>query len=183
MNKLGQNPAFGPAVAAMEGVFARAAQRWFGMPKVVTGFLNFAAQPAAAGLMLPGIRWLAAAVPAFDSYDWKYGLEEESHRISAWMLGARAPQNCKRPLPARSLSFSAGLRRFARRACGNCASGSRSQFRGWLDFASEPSWPGPSLVYRPKRAQFSHRGDKLSRYSVARRRRGRSRYVRSSPSG
>jgi hypothetical protein len=94
VNKLGQNPAFGPAVTAMEGVFARAAQRWFSMPKVVTGFLNFVVQPAAAGLLLPGIRWLAAAVPSFDSYDWKYGLEEnliaflhtswerEHHRIS-----------------------------------------------------------------------------------------------------
>jgi len=40
-------------------VAARAAQRWFGMPKVVTGFLNFATQPAVAGLMLPGIQWLA----------------------------------------------------------------------------------------------------------------------------
>lgn len=76
MNKLGQNPAFAPAVAGMEGVFARAAQRWFGMPKVVTGFLNFATQPSAAGLLLPAIGWLAAVVPAFDPYDWKYGLEE-----------------------------------------------------------------------------------------------------------
>jgi hypothetical protein len=76
VNKLGQNPACGPAVAAMESVFARAAQRWFDMPKVVTGFLNFVIQPAAADLLLPGIRWLAAAVPSFDSYDWKYGLEE-----------------------------------------------------------------------------------------------------------
>jgi hypothetical protein len=33
MNKLGQNPTFGPAVTAMEGVFARAALRWFGMPE------------------------------------------------------------------------------------------------------------------------------------------------------
>jgi hypothetical protein len=94
MNKLGQNPAFGQAVAGMESVFARAAQRWFNMPKVVTGFLNFVIQPAAAGLLLPGIKWLAAAVPSFDSYDWKYGLEEnliaflhacwerEHHRIS-----------------------------------------------------------------------------------------------------
>jgi hypothetical protein len=46
------------------------------MPKVVTGFLNFATQPAAGGLMVPATRWLATAVPAFDSYDWKYGLEE-----------------------------------------------------------------------------------------------------------
>jgi hypothetical protein len=76
MSKLGQNPAFGPAVTAMESVFAMAAKRWFSMPKVATGFLNFVVQPAAAGLLLPGIRWLAAAVPSFDSYDWKYGLEE-----------------------------------------------------------------------------------------------------------
>ena len=46
------------------------------MPKVVAGFLNFVTQPGAAGLLLPGIRWLAAVVPSFDSYDWKYGLEE-----------------------------------------------------------------------------------------------------------
>jgi hypothetical protein len=76
MNKLGQKPAFTLAVAEMENVFARAAQRWFGMPKIVTGFLNFVTQPAAADLLLPGIRWLAAVVPSFDSYDWKYGLEE-----------------------------------------------------------------------------------------------------------
>jgi hypothetical protein len=76
LNKLGQNPAFTPAVAGMEGVFARAAQRWFGMPKVVTGFLNFVTQPTAAGLLLPGIRWLVAVVPSFDFYDWKYGFEE-----------------------------------------------------------------------------------------------------------
>jgi hypothetical protein len=95
MNKLGHNPAFGPALAGMENVFARAADRWFGMPKVMTGFLNFVIQPAAAALLLPGIRWLAVAVPSFDSYDWKYGLEEnliaflracwerEHHRISS----------------------------------------------------------------------------------------------------
>jgi hypothetical protein len=91
MNKLGQNPAFAPAVAAMEGVFARAAQRWFGMPKVVTGFLNFATQPAVAGLILPGIRWLAIAVPSFDSYDWKYGLEENliAFLHACWERGHR----------------------------------------------------------------------------------------------
>jgi hypothetical protein len=76
MNTLAQNPAFTTTVAGMENIFARAAQRWFGMPKVVTGFLNFVSQPAAASLLLLGIRWLAAVVPSFDSYDWKYGLEE-----------------------------------------------------------------------------------------------------------
>jgi hypothetical protein len=43
----------------------------------VTGFLNFVIKPAAAALLLPGIRWVAAALPSFDSYDWKYGLEED----------------------------------------------------------------------------------------------------------
>jgi hypothetical protein len=75
MNKFGQNAAFGSALAAMKDVFARAAERWFGMSKVVTGFLYFGTQPAAAGLLLPGITWLAATVPSFDSYDWRHGLE------------------------------------------------------------------------------------------------------------
>jgi hypothetical protein len=39
------------------------------MPKVVTRFLNFTTQPATAGLLLPGVKRLAAAVPSFDSYD------------------------------------------------------------------------------------------------------------------
>jgi hypothetical protein len=60
----------------MESVFARAAQRWFRMPKVVAGFLHFAVQPATTGLVLPSIDWLAAVVPSFDSYDYRYGLEE-----------------------------------------------------------------------------------------------------------
>jgi hypothetical protein len=75
-NTLGQDAAFTPAVSGMEGVFARAALRWFGKPRIVTGFLNFVTQPATVGLLLPGVRWLAAVVPSFDSYDWKYGLEE-----------------------------------------------------------------------------------------------------------
>jgi hypothetical protein len=95
MNKLGQNPAYASALSGMEDVFAAAAQRWFASPRVVTGFLNFVTEPAAAGLLLPGIKWLAAVVPSYDSYDWKYGLEEnliaflhtcwerERHRISA----------------------------------------------------------------------------------------------------
>jgi hypothetical protein len=45
------------------------------MPKVVNGFLYFAIQPAAARLLLPGVAWVAAAVPSFDSSDWKYGLK------------------------------------------------------------------------------------------------------------
>ena len=43
--------------------------------EVVNGFLYFAIQPAAAGLLLPGIASLTTAVPALDSYHWRYGLE------------------------------------------------------------------------------------------------------------
>jgi hypothetical protein len=52
----------------MEDVFAAAAQRWFAKPRVVTGFLSFVTETAASGLR--------AVVPNYDSYDWKYGLEE-----------------------------------------------------------------------------------------------------------
>jgi hypothetical protein len=76
MNRLGLNPAFASAVATMESAFEAAAQRWFGMPKVVTGFLYFVVQRAMTALLLPSIKWLAAPVPSFDSYDWKYGLED-----------------------------------------------------------------------------------------------------------
>jgi hypothetical protein len=76
MNKLGKDPAYASALAGMENVFAAAAQRWFGNPRVVNGFLNFVTEPAASALLPPSIKWLAAVVPAYDSYDWKYGLEE-----------------------------------------------------------------------------------------------------------
>jgi len=55
MNKLGLNAALTSAVAPMESVFAAAAQRWFGMPKVVTGFLYSVVQPAMAPLLLPSV--------------------------------------------------------------------------------------------------------------------------------
>jgi hypothetical protein len=76
MNTLGKDPAFVPAVTEMEDVFVRAVERWFRMPKVVAGFLNFAVQPAVTGLALPSIKWLAPAIPSFDSYDYRNGLEE-----------------------------------------------------------------------------------------------------------
>ena len=76
MNKLGQDPAYASALAGMEDAFAAAAQRWFARTRVVNGFLNFVTEPTASALLLPGIKWLAAVVPAYDRYDWKYGLEE-----------------------------------------------------------------------------------------------------------
>jgi hypothetical protein len=76
MNTLGLNPAFASAVANMESMFAAAAQRWFAIPKVVTGFLYFVIQPAMTALLLPSIKWLVTTVASFDPYDWRYGLEE-----------------------------------------------------------------------------------------------------------
>ena len=76
MNKLGKDIAFAPALVGMEGVFAAAAERWFGTPRVVNGFLNFITEPAAALLLLPSIKWVAAVVPGYDSYDWRHGLED-----------------------------------------------------------------------------------------------------------
>jgi hypothetical protein len=75
IHTLAQNALFASAIAQTEPLFARAAATWFGMPKVANGFLYFAVQPAAVGLLLPSIPWLAAAVPSYDSYDWRYGLE------------------------------------------------------------------------------------------------------------
>jgi hypothetical protein len=57
-------------------VFEKAARRWFGMPNVVRGFLRFATPPGAAGLLLPGIFWVAKAVEGFDPYDWRHGMED-----------------------------------------------------------------------------------------------------------
>jgi hypothetical protein len=59
----------------MESLFARVAARWFKKPKLVSGFLYWVAQPAATGLLVPAIGWLAPVVPTFDSYDWRDGLE------------------------------------------------------------------------------------------------------------
>jgi hypothetical protein len=67
---------FATAVGTLEELFTRAAQKWFAMRKVVNGFAMFAIHPAATKLMLPGIHWIASAAKDFDTYDWKYGLED-----------------------------------------------------------------------------------------------------------
>jgi hypothetical protein len=86
---------FAVAVGSMRDLFGAAARRWFCMPAVVNGFVAFGAHPAAAQLLLPGVRWLAPTVQSFDTYDWKYGFEDnlvefldecwrrESRRISS----------------------------------------------------------------------------------------------------
>jgi hypothetical protein len=75
INKIGERPDFAAALSGMEGLFARVAARWFKKSKLVSGFLYWVTQPAAVGLLVPAIRWLAPVVPTFDSYDWRDGLE------------------------------------------------------------------------------------------------------------
>jgi hypothetical protein len=74
INKIGERPEFAAAISGMEGLFARVAARWFTKSKLVSGFL-WVMQPAAVGLLVPAIRWLAPVIPTFDSYDWRDGLE------------------------------------------------------------------------------------------------------------
>ena len=71
-----KRPEFTAAIAAMEGLFAQVAERWFGSARLVAGFLHWVTLPAATGLMIPAIRWLAAVVPSFEDYDWRDNLEE-----------------------------------------------------------------------------------------------------------
>jgi hypothetical protein len=63
-------------VGTLEDVFERALERWGGMPRVISGLVMFAVQPGAKQLLVPALRWTSAAVRGFDTYDWKYGLEE-----------------------------------------------------------------------------------------------------------
>ena len=75
-NSLVQNETNAAAVGALEDMFERAFQRWGAMPKITNGFSMFAIQAGAKKLLLPGIRWISTAANSFDTYDWKYGLEE-----------------------------------------------------------------------------------------------------------
>ena len=63
-------------ITSLTDIFDAAFQRWGMMPKVVRGFAAFAIEPGVKGLILPGILWVSAAAKEYDSYDWKYGLEE-----------------------------------------------------------------------------------------------------------
>ena len=63
-------------VGTLEDIFERALQRWGGRPKIISGLVIFAIQPGARQLLVPALRWTSAAVKSFDTYDWKYGLEE-----------------------------------------------------------------------------------------------------------
>ena len=90
-NGLIQDEANADAIGALEDIFAKAFEHWVKMPKVINGFSAFAILPGAKNLLLPGIRWISTAANSFDTYDWKYGLEEnvtEFLRV-AWQRESR----------------------------------------------------------------------------------------------
>ena len=51
--------------------FERAAERWFHSAKVATGFCYFSIKPAGIELLLPGLRWLAAAESSWSVWEWE----------------------------------------------------------------------------------------------------------------
>jgi hypothetical protein len=75
-NALVQDETVAPIISALKDILAKAFQRWGAMPKVVNGFAGFAVLPGAQHLLLPGIHWISKSTSEFDTYDWKYGLEE-----------------------------------------------------------------------------------------------------------
>lgn len=82
---LGFNPAWSnwiraggvaPYIDGMTELYERAAARWFSLPRVLSGFVRFVQRPAAFGLAIPAIPWVAASVRGYGEYDWRYGIED-----------------------------------------------------------------------------------------------------------
>jgi hypothetical protein len=63
-------------IGKIEDIFERAIQRWGSRPKIISGLVMFAIQPGARRILLPALRWASQAAKSFQSYDWRYGLEE-----------------------------------------------------------------------------------------------------------
>ncbi|PNE10216.1 MAG: hypothetical protein CR217_15490 [Beijerinckiaceae bacterium] len=75
-NAIGRSEDTVQVIGTLGDVFERALLRWGGMPKVINGLVMFAIQPGAKQLLVPALQLTSAAVRRFDTYDWKYGLEE-----------------------------------------------------------------------------------------------------------
>jgi hypothetical protein len=60
----------------MTDLYERAAQNWFSLPKVLSGFVSFAQHTAASRLAIKALPWIAVAVRDYDDYRWRYGTEE-----------------------------------------------------------------------------------------------------------
>ena len=87
-------------VGSLEDILERALERWGRMPKVISGLVMFAVQPGTKQLLLPALRWTSSAVKSFDTYDWKYGLEEMLSNFSTpagsgRMNGFRGMSRCE----------------------------------------------------------------------------------------
>lgn len=65
-----------PHVEAMADLYERAAAKWFDMPRVLGGFVSFAASLPASNLALKSIPWIGEAIKDYDGYDWRYGTED-----------------------------------------------------------------------------------------------------------
>lgn len=73
----GNDVRYAQPVASMTALFEAAASRWFAFGKVAAGFCRFALKPAGAELLLPGVRWLAAAEVSWSKWSWEHdGLAE-----------------------------------------------------------------------------------------------------------
>jgi hypothetical protein len=68
---LGGDARYARPVGGLLPLFERTAGRWFCRPRVATGFCRFALTVAGAELLLPGIRWLAAAEPSWSEWAWE----------------------------------------------------------------------------------------------------------------
>ena len=74
---VGNDSRYAQPIASMIPLFEDAASRWFAFGKVAAGFCRFARKPAGAALLLPGVRWLAAAEPSWSKWCWEHdGLAE-----------------------------------------------------------------------------------------------------------
>lgn len=64
-------------IPSLSPFFEEAAARWFSFGEVAAGFCRFALTPAGSGLLLRGVRWLAAAEPGWSEWSWEHnGLAE-----------------------------------------------------------------------------------------------------------
>jgi hypothetical protein len=68
----GNDVRYAQPIAGMSPLFEEAARRWFDFDKVAARFCRFVLKPAGAGLLVQGVRWLAAAEPRWPKWSWEH---------------------------------------------------------------------------------------------------------------
>ncbi len=64
-------------MSQLAGHFKVAARRWLSLPEVAHGLAHLLILPAAAGLLVRGVRWLHEAATSFDEHEWgHWGLQD-----------------------------------------------------------------------------------------------------------